>query len=65
MLNLQLLPGAIAEILAATTDTQTLTLSDRYGLMAAVMDENLSEEEHRAITRLLHAIKRGKIQVLA
>jgi hypothetical protein len=31
----QLLPGAISEILASVAETGILTLSDRYGLLAA------------------------------
>lgn len=65
MLNqLQLLPGAISEILASVADTGRLTLLDRYGLLAATLDENLPEEERRAINRLLRAIARGRIEVV-
>ncbi|MBE9117542.1 hypothetical protein IQ249_16715 [Lusitaniella coriacea LEGE 07157] len=59
--QLQLLPGAISEILASVNETGTLTLNDRYGLMAAILDENIEEEEARAITRLLRSIKRGRL----
>ena len=58
-----LLPGAISEIFATTTETGILTLSDRYGLMAATLDENLAEEERRVVNRLLRSIRRGRIQV--
>ncbi|NEO26673.1 MAG: hypothetical protein F6K03_07190 [Kamptonema sp. SIO4C4] len=64
MLNqIQLLPGAIAEILASTTETGFLTVSERYGLMAAVLDDTLEEDDRRAVNRILRAIKRGRIQV--
>ena len=43
--QVQLIPGAISAILASVTDTGTLTLSDRYGLLAATLDENLDECE--------------------
>jgi hypothetical protein len=64
MLNqLQLLPGAISELLAAVADTGRLTLLDRYGLLAATLDEHLPEEERLAVNRLLRAIVRGRIEV--
>ncbi|MDB9312129.1 hypothetical protein PN462_03370 [Spirulina sp. CS-785/01] len=60
---IQLLPGAIAEILASATETGALTLSDRYGLMAAALDDTLEEDDRRAVNRILRAVKRGRIQV--
>jgi hypothetical protein len=59
--QLQLLPGAISEILASVSETGILTLGDRYGLLAASLDENLNEEERRAINRLLRAVIKGRI----
>lgn len=61
--QLQLIPGAIAEMLASTSDSGLLTLNDRYGLMAAILDESLDEQEQRAINRLLRAVLRGKLKV--
>ncbi|MFW6296536.1 MAG: hypothetical protein ACOC04_05035 [Halothece sp.] len=62
--SIQLLPGAVSAILASSSETHTLTLADRYGLMAATLDENLDEEEVRAINRLLRAVLRGRIQIV-
>ncbi|MGC9504098.1 hypothetical protein [Baaleninema sp.] len=62
--QLQLLPGAISEILASVTDTGFLTVSDRYGLMAAVLDESLNENDRRSANRLLRAVLRGRVQVV-
>lgn len=62
-IQMQLIPGAIAEILASTADTGILTLSDRYGLMAAILDDTLAEQERRAIDRLLRAVVRGRLQI--
>ncbi|WP_204105927.1 MULTISPECIES: hypothetical protein [Spirulina sp. CCY15215] len=62
--QVQLLPGAISEMLASAADTGVLTLGDRYGLMAAVLDETLEEQERRAINRLLRAVIRGRLQVI-
>jgi hypothetical protein len=60
---LRLLPGSIAEILATASETGQISQADRYGLMAAICEESLDEEEVRAINRLLRAINRGKIKV--
>nr|WP_239121572.1 hypothetical protein [Spirulina major] len=62
-IQLQLIPGAVAEIHASTAKTGVLTLADRYGLMAAVMDESLTEEERRTIDRLLKAVQRGQVKL--
>ncbi|MGK7924423.1 MAG: hypothetical protein AB4290_04065 [Spirulina sp.] len=62
-IQLQLIPGAIAEIHASTTETGVLTVADRYGLMAAVMDESLTEEERKTVDRLLRAVLRGRIKL--
>ncbi|MEC4802777.1 MAG: hypothetical protein SAJ12_12845 [Jaaginema sp. PMC 1079.18] len=61
--NLQLLPGAISEILATAAETGQLTLSDRYGLMAATMTDNLEEDEIRAMNRILRAVARGRVTI--
>jgi hypothetical protein len=62
--TVRLLPGSISEMLATASRTGTITRSDQYGLMAAIMEEQLSEDEVRAINRLLRSIKRGKVKVL-
>ncbi len=59
----QLLPGAVSEILASAAETGKLTITDRYGLMAATMTDNLEEEEVRAINRILRAVMRGRVEV--
>ncbi|MBD2256212.1 hypothetical protein H6G13_01370 [Pseudanabaena sp. FACHB-2040] len=58
-----LLPLAISEILADAATTGQLSLADRYGLMAAILSESLSEEERAAIDRLLRAVLRGRLQI--
>lgn len=61
---IKLLPGSIADILAEVSESKCLTEADRYGLMAAIFDESLSEDERRAINRILHSVSRGRIKVL-
>jgi hypothetical protein len=62
--NLQLLPGAISEILVSVRDTGVLTKADCYGLMAAALDDSLSEEDRRSVNRLVRAVRKGKVRVI-
>jgi hypothetical protein len=59
-----LLPGAISEMIAAIADTHTITKADRYGLMAAILDDSLPEEDRRSIDRLLRSLRRGYVKVV-
>ncbi|WP_071517466.1 hypothetical protein [Geitlerinema sp. PCC 9228] len=61
--QIELLPGAVYDIMASASETGRLNLCDRYGLMAATLDDSLSEEERRAIDRLLRFVIRGRFQV--
>lgn len=61
--QLELLPGAIPEMLVSIADTGRITLLDRYGLMAASLNESLNEEDRRAINRILRGIIKGRIHV--
>lgn len=58
-----LLPGAISEMLVSVSQTGKLTLGDRYGLLAASLDDSLNEDERRAVNRILHSVVRGKITI--
>jgi hypothetical protein len=62
--DLNLLPGAISELFAQASATGVLTLADRYGLMAAMLQDSLSEEEQRSIDRLLRAVHRGNLKLV-
>lgn len=62
--QLQLIPGAISEILASSSSTGILTRADRYGLLAAILDDQLNEEERSTINRLLFAVRKGRIKVI-
>jgi hypothetical protein len=64
MLFVQLLPGAVSEILASVSDTGTLTIADRYGLMAAILDEALEDEDRNSLNRLLRSVLRGRVKVV-
>ncbi len=64
MFLVQLIPGAISEILASVTDTGSLTLADRYGLMAAVLDDSLEDQDRHSINRLLRSVLKGKVKIV-
>jgi len=64
MFFIQLIPGAISEILASVTDTGSLTLADRYGLMAAVLDDSLDEQDRYSLNRLLRSVLKGKVKIV-
>ncbi len=63
MLQVKLLPGAINEIMASVAENSSLTQSDRYGLMAAVLDDSISEEERCSVNRLLRSVVRGRVHL--
>lgn len=41
-----------------------LTLSDRQGLMLTLLKNSLCEEELSIIDRILHAVRRGWLQII-
>ncbi len=62
--QVRLIPGAISDLFAQVSSSGRITLADRYGLMAALLEEELGEHERAAIDRLLHALKRGRLKVV-
>ena len=64
MLKPSLVPGSLAKIFTSVKETGRLTLSDRYGLMSAILDESLNLEERLHIDRLLQAVRLGRISIL-
>jgi hypothetical protein len=61
--SLSLIPGAVAELFAHASLTGNLTLADRYGLLAALLSDSLTDEEQASIDRLLYAIYRQRVTV--
>ncbi|MEB3885441.1 hypothetical protein [Lyngbya sp. CCY1209] len=43
--------------------TGQLTLADPYGLMAAILNDSLSDKERRCVERLLRSVLRSRIAV--
>lgn len=63
--QVRLLPGAISALFAQVSYSGSLTLADRYGLMAALLEaDSLSDEERASIDRLLRALCRGRMKVV-
>ncbi|MFG3819489.1 hypothetical protein [Limnothrix redekei] len=61
----RLLPFALSELFAQVTATGRLTLADRYGLLAALLDDSITEEERASIDRLLRSIRRGRVEIVS
>lgn len=61
--RVSLLPTAFPGLFAHTIASGVLTLADRYGLMAALLQDSLSDEDLSAIDRLLYAIRQGKVRI--
>lgn len=61
--SVRLLPSALSELFAQVTITGRLTIADRYGLMAALLDESLGDEERASIDRLLRSVRRGYVVI--
>lgn len=62
--QVRLLPGAISALFAQVTDSGRLTLADRYGLMAALLEDSITEDERAAIDRLLRSLRRGRMEIV-
>ena len=59
-----LLPFALSDMFAQVTYSGRLTLADRYGLMAAVLDESLGEDERFSVDRMIRSLYRGRLQIV-
>ena len=62
--QIQLLPGALSDLFAQATSSGKITQADRYGLMAALLEDSLTKEERASIDRLLRASCRGRMKVV-
>lgn len=62
--QIRLLPGAISDLFAQVSNSGKITLADQYGLMAALLEDSLTEEERASIDRLLYGFYRGRLRVV-
>ncbi len=58
-----LIPGGLSELFAQATSSGYITKADRYGLMAALLAEQLDSDQRSAIDRMLHAVRRGRLKI--
>ncbi|XGV99906.1 MAG: hypothetical protein ACAF41_13360 [Leptolyngbya sp. BL-A-14] len=64
MVAISPLPCAISELFAQVSVSGKITLADRYGILAVLLHEPTIEEELHCIDRLLHALRKGRVQVV-
>ncbi|MCS6813991.1 MAG: hypothetical protein NZ772_10550 [Cyanobacteria bacterium] len=57
-------PYTMAELFAHATSSGVLTLTDRYTMKAAVLQENLPDEERKVIDRLLYGVRKGRLRLV-
>ncbi|MDX2215760.1 MAG: hypothetical protein SFY66_21030 [Oculatellaceae cyanobacterium bins.114] len=62
--QLRLLPFALFDLYAQVATSGHITLADRYGLMAAILEDSLSDDERSVLDRILWTIYRGRMRVL-
>ncbi|MDX2100116.1 MAG: hypothetical protein SFW36_20260 [Leptolyngbyaceae cyanobacterium bins.59] len=61
---INLLPTAFSELFLSITNTKKITLADRYGMLAALLREEVTLEERQVLDRLLYALRRGQVQLV-
>jgi hypothetical protein len=57
------LPSTLAELFAEVNQKGQLTLTDRYRLRAAILNNPLNQDEFDLINRLLYSVRRGLLKV--
>jgi hypothetical protein len=62
--QVRLIPGAVSDLFAQTSTSGKVTVADRYGLMAAVLEDELSDDERMSIDRILYAFNRGRVKIV-
>jgi hypothetical protein len=58
------LESTITQLFSQVIQQGKITLQDRWVLMAAISSNSLCQEEQILINRLLHAVRRGRLEVL-
>ncbi|MEB3336418.1 MAG: hypothetical protein VKJ46_03080 [Leptolyngbyaceae bacterium] len=59
-----LLPSALSELYVQAFSSGNITVADRWGLMAALLEDSMSEDERSSIDRILHAVRRGRLRIV-
>jgi len=55
---------AIAELFAQVSQSGSITLADRYGMMAALLQDSPNQEDIRSIDRLLYAVRKNRVKLV-
>lgn len=61
---INLLPSALSDLFAQVMTSGKLTVADRYGLLAALLDEKITHDDLHNIDRLLRSIRRGRVAIV-
>ncbi len=61
---INLLPTALSEMFMQVTATKKISQADRYGMMAALTDGSVNDDDRRSIDRILYAVRRGQVHVV-
>lgn len=62
--QIRMIPGAVSDLFVQVISSRKITLADRYGLLAALLEDSLTEEERASIDRILYALHRGRVEVV-
>ena len=55
--------NSVTKILSEVSQSKHLTVANRYSLMAAMFDKTLPESDRQAITKIIHRVMGGHIEV--
>lgn len=58
------LPGTLPDLFAQVSSSGKITLADRYGLMAVLLEESISAEDRELVDRILRAVRRRRLKVV-
>ena len=62
--NVSLLPCAISDLYVQTCESGQISLSDRFVLGAAVLNNLLSEDELFLLDRMVYSVRRGNLKLI-
>lgn len=63
-IHICLLQTGISELFVQASSSGIITLADRYGLLAAMLNESLTEEEKSTIDRILYSLRKGRLRIV-
>ncbi|MCL1469471.1 hypothetical protein [Argonema antarcticum] len=63
-IQLYLVPHTISELFVKVSKSGKMSAIEYYKLLATLATNSLNEDDNRSIKRLLHAVRRGWVQVV-